>query len=86
MRAQERRATMNMQAMVSLLRCIPETRREMLMGGLPSASAQVPDAALAALEKLPEAMAQHLLTSAGPVAPVGVLTQMEAEKHAAWLG
>lgn len=38
-RAQALLATMNMQAMVSLLRYIPEARRETLIGGLPTASA-----------------------------------------------
>jgi Mg/Co/Ni transporter MgtE len=38
-RALELLATMNMQAMVSLLRYIPEARRQTLIGGLPTASA-----------------------------------------------
>jgi magnesium transporter len=38
-RALELLATMNMQAMVSLLRYIPEARRQTLVGGLPTASA-----------------------------------------------
>lgn len=38
-RALELLATMNMQAMVSLLRYIPEARRQALVGGLPTASA-----------------------------------------------
>ncbi len=38
-RAQALLATMSMQAMVSLLRYIPEARRETLIGGLPTASA-----------------------------------------------
>lgn len=38
-RALELLATMNMQSMVSLLRYIPEARRQTLVGGLPTASA-----------------------------------------------
>jgi magnesium transporter len=38
-RALELLATMNMQSMVSLLRYIPEARRQTLIGGLPTASA-----------------------------------------------
>jgi magnesium transporter len=48
--------------------------------------ALAPDVALAVLEKLPEAMARHLLTEAEPVVAVAVLTQMEAEERTAWLG